>query len=455
MEDKQNKKTQAKSEQEQWVPVPDEPYKKTYMVSNMGQIKNKNTGKIKSLSTNQGGFTYVRLDIGKTFKKITYQMHQLVAQMFIGDCPENYCVVHNDSNKGNNSASNLTYMSKSAATQRYYNKKNNKENVANKSDSESESNIEQVKPIKKTSEVKQVMSNKMKQQLSEKNCKKVNNDNSSSESDSESDDDKVSIKDFKALQNRVKTLEKELISLKDQLKTPNKQKIKDSIVEPTVEIKSDNSSRKKIPGFSKYEIDRTGIIYDCISNYVTKPYVNSNGYYRVSLTPDGATSKNRQNKYLQRLVAETFIPNPKNSPFVNHINANKLDNRVENLEWCTASENMLHESRLKKTGKRVYAFDSKTGKFYKSFESIKAAGRDIGVDSTTITKVINGDRLLAGGYFWKQGEYDNEDDISDIDEDLLNKAKSFDRYRKNKIAPKKETKPESSDSETDSESESD
>ena len=47
-----------------------------------------------------------------------------------------------------------------------------------------------------------------------------------------------------------------------------------------------------------------------------------------------------------RLVAQTFIPNGDNKPFVNHINGNKADNRVNNLEWCTQSENELHSFRI-------------------------------------------------------------------------------------------------------------
>lgn len=391
----------------------------------MGRIKNKNTGQIKTLHTNQGGFTYVRLDMGKKYKKITYQIHQLVAKMFNGECPKDNFVVHKDFNKLNNSASNLTYMTKSAATQRYHNLK----------DADSED-----KP-----EVKKVISVKEKLALEKNTSKKVISDDTESENDYESESDSESdskknivlLKKIKSVEDKIKSLEEELKSLKKQLDILTKKNI------PTrIEVKSDKKDNandiKIILGFSKYEIDKKGNIFDTNTKYNVKSHINVNGYCRISLTPDGKKSNDRQNKYVHRLVAEAFIPNPKNLPYVNHINANKQDNRVENLEWCTSSENMIHDSKVRKTGTRVYAFDAKTGKFYKSFDSIKAAGRKIGVDSTTITKVISGDRLLAGGYFWKKGE----NEISDIDEKLLDQVKKQDRYRKKKI------KSESEDSES-------
>lgn len=73
------------------------------------------------------------------------------------------------------------------------------------------------------------------------------------------------------------------------------------------------------------------------------------GYYRVVL------SQNQQSKSItvHRLVANAFVPNPKNKPCVNHIDGNKLNNNPNNLEWVTQSENMLHAYKtglIKKDG---------------------------------------------------------------------------------------------------------
>lgn len=62
------------------------------------------------------------------------------------------------------------------------------------------------------------------------------------------------------------------------------------------------------------------------------------GYQRVTLSYNGLLER----IFVHRLVAELYIPNPENKPFVNHINHIRNDNRVENLEWVTHSENMLH-----------------------------------------------------------------------------------------------------------------
>lgn len=78
--------------------------------------------------------------------------------------------------------------------------------------------------------------------------------------------------------------------------------------------------------------------------------VSDRGYYTSTLQVAGKPVPQQ----IHRLVAETFIPNPDNLPFINHKDGNKLNNCVENLEWCTAEQNLQHAARtdLMRTGSR-------------------------------------------------------------------------------------------------------
>lgn len=95
---------------------------------------------------------------------------------------------------------------------------------------------------------------------------------------------------------------------------------------------------KIINGFSNYSIDENGIIKNIFTGRIIKPHTDKKGYKRIGLK----IGNSRKNFYVHRLVASTFISNPKNKTTVNHKNGIKSDNNINNLEWMTIEENLKH-----------------------------------------------------------------------------------------------------------------
>jgi hypothetical protein len=115
---------------------------------------------------------------------------------------------------------------------------------------------------------------------------------------------------------------------------------------------------KVIPGFTRYRINEKGEVCSEATKRILKNCKARNGYYVVNLRTDD--SRKTVQRYIHRLVAEAFIPNPDNKPEINHIDGNKLNNSLRNLEWNTAKENQNHawKTGLRKMpkGKNHYCY---------------------------------------------------------------------------------------------------
>lgn len=131
---------------------------------------------------------------------------------------------------------------------------------------------------------------------------------------------------------------------------------------------------------------------------IIKPHITHDGYYRVRLCRDIPRGMYRVN----RIVAETFIPNPNKYPMVNHLDNNRLNNHYTNLEWCDNSKNQKQrfETTVGTKAKRVAQY-TLSGDLVNVFESPVYAEKELGICKGNICYVCRGLRKSAGGFFWK------------------------------------------------------
>ena len=153
-----------------------------------------------------------------------------------------------------------------------------------------------------------------------------------------------------------------------------------------------------------------------VKGRILKQCENVNGYLQVGIPIDGKWSMKRVN----RLIAQTFIQNPKNLPQVNHRDCDRKNNNVDNLEWCTASYNRRYQEKFgisstEARGHPLFAINLDTLEVL-HFRSRVEAGRKLGISDGNINSVIKGSRKTAGGFWFKE---DDGDGI-EIDNDKLN-----------------------------------
>lgn len=156
-----------------------------------------------------------------------------------------------------------------------------------------------------------------------------------------------------------------------------------------------------------YSVSTEGEVRKDTTNYILSQS-SQQDYKFVTLFINGEQKRMR----VHRMVAETFIPNPENKPYVNHINCKRDDNNVENLEWVTPSENTQHAvaSGVMNNGRKraVIQYNLKGEKMC-VFESASEAARQTGGSQSKITMCCRKQRESANDYQWRYA-----DDIQDV-----------------------------------------
>ena len=151
---------------------------------------------------------------------------------------------------------------------------------------------------------------------------------------------------------------------------------------------------RDLKGFENYQISNLGRIYSKKRRTCLKvKRLGNSGYYQVRLSKDGSYVY----KNLHRLIAETFIPNPNNLRTVNHINGNKLDNRISNLEWADDSTQQHHAylTGLKHSTQHILSEQEILEVYKKYFEnnqSIYSLAKEYNTREQQIAKLVKGQR---------------------------------------------------------------
>lgn len=154
---------------------------------------------------------------------------------------------------------------------------------------------------------------------------------------------------------------------------------------------------KDIIDFPNYQVSNLGRVKS--KGKILKSTKDNGGYLMVMIS----NNTGYKTKRIHRLVAETFIPNPNNYKEVNHIDENKTNNCVDNLEWCTRKYNNNYGTRNKRISntmkKKIGQYD-KNNNLIKAYESISEASKQSEINIASISRSVNNIQKTAGGYVW-------------------------------------------------------
>ena len=342
-----------------------------YEISSFGNIRNKLKNVLKP--TLKSGYYCVGIRNNEN-KTCPMKIHRLVALTFIPNPENKYTVNHKDHNKENNNVDNLEWATSSE--QNFHKRKCKKE---------------------------------IKELVSSRAVWRINNDTNEKLELYQTikfaaqwvfDNKLTSIVDFNN-GNNIKTKISAVCQKRYGRNTAFGYKWE---YDKSNENKYENEIWKDIP------IDIVdGIIGYKISNYgrvknhkgrITEGSNHESGYLWVSIAP--------KSYLLHRLVAKVFIPNPENKEQVNHIDGNKVNTYLDNLEWCTNTENQIHKvvSGLNNTSKNIIQYDLNMNKI-KEYNSQKEASIELNINHGNISKCCkknnnkNSNYASTGGFIFK------------------------------------------------------
>jgi len=366
---------------EEWKIFPDN---KNYLISNKGYIKNIKTQEIfnGSLDKISG---YMRTQINKK----TYSIHYMVARTFLPNIDNKKTVNHKNKIRTDNSVENLEWAThaeqnthKNKSSIKTY-KQHNNGTIILRIDKDTDIIIEKYDSIMLAA--KYIMEHIYKIDTNQKN-----------------------------IDTELKSISS---SLSQKIKSNNNNYFGYNFIwRKSEEIKiQQNEIWEPITNIEKkgYYISNLGNIKNP-SGKVKNKFSISGGYHDLKII------KNGQHHKIHRLVALHFIKNPNNKPYVNHKNGNKLDNRVENLEWVTNQENVIHgyENGLNTEGlTEVIQYDKEGKNIIKKFKSISDASKSLNISSSSISACCRGKTLQTKGFHFKYK--------TDINKIIRNKLPNF------------------------------
>lgn len=332
-----------------------------YEVSTLGRVRNKKTGRVLK-AADIGGYYSVGLSCGKTK---SYSVHQLVAQAFLPN-PENKPQVnHLDKNGLSNKVTNLEWVT-------------NKENSIHRSNG-----------VKQTTN-----QNLTIWRIDVNSGEKLEKYNSIGEASKWIIEQGLAA-DFHSVRCSISCSIRGVYKSSFGFKWA---KIEHTNLEneiwKEIIIENEDTSGYYISSLGRFK-NKKGVI---MSNY--KPHHSGYIYLRVNIK-----------KYaLHRLVALMFLPNLENKPFVNHIDGNKINNKLENLEWVTCSENNFHSHKAGLTKghtRKIVQYDLEMNEI-KKYDKIKDASKSLHISLSCIKDVLKGNQNSSKGFIFKYLEENKE-----------------------------------------------